>query len=178
MKSQICIENENGLSYYQKRICKDRNSRYHRDILNSRRVTHSKYWIRTWLFDNIFHFLITYLRITDFSYELNMCIDAKPYCSIDKTDYNKTDFYSFHPSLFTLSIFMEIRTIIIRYRDCTFWMWICSKAVSEEIQTYQDLRIKLHWNKNDTYHASSRNLREINLIRVRIRWCGKGWHIG
>ena len=24
MKSQICIENENGLSYYQKGICKDR----------------------------------------------------------------------------------------------------------------------------------------------------------
>ena len=111
---------------------------YHRDILNTRRIG-------TWLFDNIFHFLITYLRITDFSYELNICIDAKPYCSIDKTDYNKTDFYSFLPSLFTLSIFMEIRTIIIRYRDCTFWMWICSKAVSEEIQTYQDLRIKWYW---------------------------------
>ena len=99
------------------------NSGYHRDILNTRLVF---IWIwkfiliETWLFDNIFHFLITYRRITDFSYELNICIDAKPYCSIDKTDYNKTDFYSFLPSLFTLSIFMEIRTIIIRYRDCTF----------------------------------------------------------
>ena len=125
------------------------NSGYHRDILNTRLVF---IWIwkfilliETWLFDNIFHFLITYWRITDFSYELNICIDAKPYCSIDKTDYNKTDFYSFLPSLFTLSIFMEIRTIIIRYRDCTFWMWICSKAVSEEIHTYQDLRIKWYW---------------------------------
>ena len=122
----------------KKGFVKIENSGYHRDILNTRRIG-------TWLFDNIFHFLITYLRITDFSYELNICIDAKPYCSIDKTDYNKTDFYSFLPSLFTLSIFMEIRTIIIRYRDYTFWMWICWKAVSEDIQTYQDLRIKWYW---------------------------------